>query len=124
MKLISRIAAFVVLTLALAGSASAAECQLRNLSFVSVTNAGEMRINSEIWNPSTGAFLGNIANTTFCNVNTTLNGVTAQSCRNWYQVALTAMITERKIYLTASNPSCPVGNPVTFTGLGYFGLNN
>jgi hypothetical protein len=112
------------LTLGLTTAAQAAECQLRNINFVSTVSDGRLVVNAEIWsfNGSQWVSVGNLGNSTYCNVNSSLNGISAATCKNWYQMAMAAMLANKKIYITAN--ACTAGNGVNLSGLGYFGLNH
>jgi hypothetical protein len=127
MKSLKRLLIALALTFGLSTSAAqAAECQLRNLDFVSTVNSGYLVVNAEMWGISNGAWtkLGNLANVTYCSVNGTYNGISAATCKNWYQLALATMLANKKIYITAN--ACTVGNGPSFnlTNIGYFGLNH
>jgi hypothetical protein len=105
-----------------ANAAHAAECQLRNIGFVSAVSDGRLVINAEMWNAATGQQLGYLANATYCSVAGTYNGISPETCKAWLSTAMTAMVANKKIYITA--PTCTVGNGVSLSGIGYFGLNN
>lgn len=127
MKSIKAVTLALALTVGIgaAGSAQAAECHLRNINFVSTVNDGRLVVNSEMWNytASTGwTFVGQLANSTYCKMDGSMNGISGQTCKNWYQLALTAMLTNKKVYVTAA--SCIAGNGVNLSSVGYFGLNH
>lgn len=124
MKPMKMLVATLAVTLGLAGTAQAAECQLRNLNFVSTVNDGRLVVNSEMWtfNGSAWGFVGQLGNSTYCKMDGSWNGISGQTCKNWYQLALTAMVTNKKVYVTAA--SCPAGNGVNLSSVGYFGLNH
>jgi hypothetical protein len=104
------------------GVANAAECQLRNIAFVSAVSDGRLVVNAELWDAVTGKQLGYLANSTYCKVNATYNGITAATCQAWLSTAMTAMLANKKIYITAN--ACTPGNGVNLSSIGYFGLNN
>lgn len=119
----------LALTLALslgfsAATAHAAECQLRNLNFVSIVNDGRLVVNSELWSIGSGGWVnaGQLGNSTYCNITSTHNNISPTTCKAWYQTALTAMMSNKKIYITAT--ACTPGNGVNLSGIGYFGLNH
>lgn len=113
---------FVVTLVSVARSAAAAECQLRNLGFAGVINDGRLVINAEIWNPSNNTQIGYLANATYCRVNTTYGSITAPTCQAWHSIATAAMLSAKRIYVTAD--ACTVGNGVSMSNIGMFGLNN
>src|SRR5258708_18222589 len=107
-----RVAAFA-LTFALAGLTSraataAAECRLRIVGFVGVLSDGRLVINAEMWNAANGTQLGYLANSTYCKVNATYGSISSTTCQAWQSIATAAMLSARKLYLTAD--SCTVGN--------------
>lgn len=127
MKSIKVFALTLTVALSLGVSAStvqAAECQLRNINFVSTVSDGRMVVNAELWSISGGAWVsaGQLGNSTYCNVNSVHNNISPTTCKAWYQTALTAMMSNKKIYITAN--ACTPGNGVNLSGIGYFGLNH
>lgn len=121
MKTIKIIIAAGIIILTAGGVASAAECTLRNITFVGVVGDGRLVVNADIHN-SGGTKLGALANSTFCRVNTTHNNIASQTCQAWNSTAMTAFLSYKKIYITAD--SCTVGNGVALTNIGYFGINH
>jgi hypothetical protein len=113
----------VGITLLAAGrAAQAADCQLRALQFVGIVNDGRLVINAEMWDGATGAKVGWLGNVSYCQVNTTFNGISPQTCQAWQSIATAAMLAGKKVYVNAS--SCPAGNGIALPGLSMLGLNN
>jgi len=132
MKIIKQIGAILVLILGTATTsiktAEAAGCLLQNIDFVSIISDGTLIINAEeVGDGATGLLI----NAPYCNVNTPTNGISVQVCHNWYQAAVTAMLSNKRIFFSLPGNVCPTGNPGAdppvaihppLTGLSYFGI--